>query len=92
MGVWLAFYTSMCKTKAMPKAPATLRELRERTTNPETGKPFAGEAVARAVGVTTSTYFRWEWGDSVPTGTNLTRLEKILSGDTITLVNVEDSQ
>lgn len=87
----LDFYTSMCNTRGMPKAAATLRELRERTTNPETGKPFTGEAVARAVGVTTNTYFRWEWGESVPTGTNLIRLETVLPGATHTLVSVKRS-
>ena len=73
----------------MSKAAPTLRERRERTTNPETGKAFTGEAVARAVGVSVNTYFRWEWGVSVPTGRNLALLEAILPGATHTLVGVK---
>ncbi|MBZ9712228.1 helix-turn-helix domain-containing protein [Deinococcus multiflagellatus] len=73
----------------MPETPSTLRELRERTVNPETGKAFTGEEIARKLSVSTNTYFRWEWGQSVPNGINLMRLEKILPGSTHTLVDVE---
>lgn len=69
----------------------TLRELREKTTNPDTGRPYSGEEVARAVGVAVNTYFRWEWKQSVPSGGNLVRLEKVLPGATHTLVKVEAS-
>ena len=66
----------------------TLAELRGRTINPKTTKPYTGEEVARACGVSTNTYFRWEWGNSTPGGRNLTKLEMVLPGSTHTLVGV----
>ena len=72
----------------MPEAPITLKEVRERTIDPNTGKSFTGEAVARLLNVSTNTYFRWEWGQTIPTGTNLVALEQVLPGSTLTFVKV----
>jgi len=66
----------------------TLAELRAKTINPATAKPYTGEEVARACEVSTNTYFRWEWGTSTPGGRNLIRLEQVLPGSTHTLVSV----
>lgn len=73
----------------MPETQTPLRELRERTTNPETGKPFTGEEIARKLNVSTNTYFRWEWGQTIPSGHNLVALEAVMPGSTHTLVNVK---
>lgn len=67
----------------------SLREVRQRTINPKTGKPFSGSDVARTVGVSTNTYFNWEGGKCIPTGTNLIRLENVLPGATSTFVDVK---
>lgn len=66
----------------------TLAELRAKTINPATAKPYTGEEVARACKVSLNTYFRWEWGTSTPGGRNLTKLEQVLPGSTHTLVGV----
>jgi len=57
-----------------------LTELRARTTNPATGRAYTGEQMARACNVTVNTYFRWEWGTSVPGGLNLLKLDEVLPG------------
>ena len=67
----------------------TLAELRAQTTNPITGRPYTGEEVARACQVSTNTYFRWEWGNSVPGGRNMAKLETVLPGSTHALVCVD---
>ena len=73
----------------MPETTKTLRELREATTDPETGKAFTGEAIARALGVSVNTYFRWEWNETMPSAMNLIKLERVLPGATHTLVSVK---
>lgn len=72
----------------MPETHTTLRELREGTVNPDSGKPFTGEEIARRLNVSTNTYFRWEWGQTMPSGHNLIALESVLPGSTHTLVRV----
>ena len=57
-----------------------LTELRARTTNPATGCAYTGEQMARACNVTAATYFRWEWGTSVPNSLNLLKLDEVLPG------------
>lgn len=66
-----------------------LSELRDQTLNPDTGKSYTGAELAEKIGVSVNTYFRWEWGQSVPSGRNLVKLESLLPGSTHTLVNVE---
>lgn len=66
-----------------------LSELRDRTINPDTGRTYTGSEVAAKIGVSVNTYFRWEWGQTIPSGRNLIELEKVLPGATHTFVNVE---
>lgn len=68
-----------------------LSELRERTLNPDTGRSYTGAELAEKIGVSVNTYFRWEWGQTIPTGRNLVKLESFLPGATHTLVSVKES-
>lgn len=64
--------------------PATLKELRK-------AAGLSGEAVAQRVGVTKTTYYLWEWGQVMPGGINLTKLETVLPGAINALVSVKSA-
>ncbi|AFZ67124.1 helix-turn-helix domain-containing protein [Deinococcus peraridilitoris] len=57
----------------------TLRELREAQVD-DRGKKLSGDRIAKKLGVNPATYFAWEWGNALPSGENLFKLEKILPG------------
>lgn len=63
----------------------TLKELRKAT-------GMSGEAVAQLVGVTKTTYYLWEWGQVMPGGANLAKLETVLPGSINALVSMKAAE